>query len=139
LRPGARGAAVRALQRALGSKQVDGVYGSGTRQTVARFQRTRHLTATGNVGRRTWDAVEAVAYPLLPYRRSQLREGSTGRAVTALQRALGDSADGRFGTATTTRLRAAQRRAKLPVTGVTDLATWLAVERAAYPFGARRW
>jgi peptidoglycan hydrolase-like protein with peptidoglycan-binding domain len=139
LRPGARGAAVRALQRALGIRTVDGVYGAATKRTVAAFQRTRHLPATGNVGRRTWDAAEAVAYPLLPYRRTQLRQGSTGRAVTVLQRALGGSADGRFAASTTDRLRHAQRRAKLPVTGVTDLATWLAVERAAYPFGARRW
>jgi peptidoglycan hydrolase-like protein with peptidoglycan-binding domain len=117
----------------------DGVYGSTTRRTVASFQRAKHLPATGNVGRRTWDAAEAAAYPLLPYRRVTLRQGSTGKAVTALQRALHVRADGRFAASTTTALRAAQRRATLKVTGVTDLATWTAVEQRAYPFGAKRW
>ena len=130
---------MRALQRALGMKKVDGVYGATTRTTVKRFQRTRHLPATGNVSRRTWDAVEATAYPLLRYRREQLGQGSTGPAVKALQRALDVRVDGRFAATTTSRLRSAQRHAKLPVTGVTDLATWLAVERAAYPLGVRRW
>jgi peptidoglycan hydrolase-like protein with peptidoglycan-binding domain len=117
----------------------DGRYGSSTRRTVQRFQRAKHLPATGNVGRRTWDAAEATAYPLLPYRRVTLRQGSTGKAVTALQRALHVRADGRFAASTTTALRSAQRRAKLPVTGVTNVATWAAVERGAYPFGAKRW
>jgi peptidoglycan hydrolase-like protein with peptidoglycan-binding domain len=139
LRAGSRGAAVRALQWALGLRTVDGVYGAATKRAVASFQRTRHLPATGNVARRTWDAAEAVAYPLRPYRRTQLRQSSTGPAVTALQRALGGPVTGTFTAATTSRLRAAQRRATLPVTGVTDLPTWLAVERAAYPFGVRRW
>jgi peptidoglycan hydrolase-like protein with peptidoglycan-binding domain len=134
-----RGTAVRLLQRALGVKHPDGTYGAATRRTVTAFQRARHLPATGNVGRRTWDAVEAVAYPLLPYRRTVLRPGSTGRAVSALQRALDTTADGTFGSGTAAALRAAQGRAKLPATGVTDLPTWLAVERSAYPLGARRW
>jgi peptidoglycan hydrolase-like protein with peptidoglycan-binding domain len=120
-------------------KKPDGKYSASTRSTVAKFQRAKHLPATGNVARRTWDAVEATAYPLLPYRRVTLRQGNSGKAVTALQRALHVRADGRFAASTTTALRKAQRQAKLKVTGVTDVATWAAVEKRAYPFGAKRW
>src|SRR3954462_14875033 len=53
LKKGARGARVKALQRALGLTP-DGVYGPGTRAVVKRFQRRHHLKPDGIVGAATW-------------------------------------------------------------------------------------
>jgi cell wall-associated NlpC family hydrolase len=52
LHRGARGAAVRALQRALGL-HADGVFGARTERAVKRFQRRHHLHADGVVGPQT--------------------------------------------------------------------------------------
>ncbi len=56
LRPGARGAAVRALQRKL-HIAVDGVYGRGTKRAVRRFQASHGLTADGIAGPATLRAL----------------------------------------------------------------------------------
>ena len=77
----------------------------------------------------TWNAVEKAAYPLLAYRRTVLQQGSKGATVTALQKALKVTADGEFGAKTLAALKAAQVKAKLPQTGSTDVATWIAVEQ----------
>jgi putative cell wall-binding protein len=132
---GARGAAVVALQRVLGLT-ADGVFGSGTAAAVTAFQSDQDLPATGVVDPATWAALQRVAYPLLPYRTTVLKKGSRGAAVTALQKALGITADGIFGSGTEGSVKAAQTKAKLPATGVVDSATWAAVEAAAYPLGS---
>jgi len=139
LRKGSRGNAVKALQRGLGMRSVNGVYDSHTAGTVATFQKARRLRATGVVDRATWNVVERVAHPLLPYRRVALRQGSRGWAVKVVQRALGLAADGAYGTRTRLAVQAVQARARLKVTGTTDPATWVAVERQSYPLGMRRW
>jgi hypothetical protein len=36
-------------------------------------------------------------------------------------------------------VRSAQAKGKRPQTGTVDTATWVAVEKLAYPLGARRW
>ncbi len=56
LRPGARGAAVRALQRKL-HIAVDGVYGRGTKRAVRRCQASHGLTADGIAGPATLRAL----------------------------------------------------------------------------------
>jgi peptidoglycan hydrolase-like protein with peptidoglycan-binding domain len=56
LRKGARGAAVRYVQRRVGVG-ADGDYGRHTRTAVMAFQRRHHLIADGVVGRRTWRAL----------------------------------------------------------------------------------
>jgi peptidoglycan hydrolase-like protein with peptidoglycan-binding domain len=134
--PGAIGPAVSMLQRALGIA-VDGAYGPDTTAVVRDFQRARRLPATGFVSHGIWDAIEGVAYPLLPYRGVVVREGSRGAAVTRLQWALKIPGDGAFGAQTASALQAAQQAAGLPADGITDPDTWIAVERAAYPFGRR--
>ena len=53
LRSGSRGAAVRALQRALGVA-VDGIFGPATRAAVVSRQRATGLAADGVVGPQTW-------------------------------------------------------------------------------------
>ena len=62
LHPGATGAAVRRLQRALRrtpnlSLAVDGVFGPATESAVKQFQGGAGLTADGVVGPLTWQAL----------------------------------------------------------------------------------
>ncbi len=59
LRYGARGAAVSAVQRALGVRPVSGWFGPVTRAAVVAFQRTHGIPTTGNVGPLTWAALGA--------------------------------------------------------------------------------
>jgi peptidoglycan hydrolase-like protein with peptidoglycan-binding domain len=139
LRQGATGAAVTALQRALGQRGAERELGPLTASTVRAFQTAARLPATGVVDRRTWDAVERAAHPLLTYRRTVLRPGSTGPAVIALQRALGVVADGEYGALTVAAVKAAQVRASIASTGVVAALTWVTIEKQAYPVGARRW
>ena len=54
LRSGSTGAAVRKVQARLGV-QRSGFYGTRTKRSVTRFQRSHGLRATGVVGRRTWN------------------------------------------------------------------------------------
>lgn len=128
LRPGSAGAAVAALQRALGGLSADGRYGPATQARVVSFQRAAGLKATGVVDRATWDAVERSVHPLLAHWNTVLKRGSHGAAVVALQRALGLTADGSFGPATETAVKAAQKAAHLAQTGVVATVTWKAVE-----------
>jgi hypothetical protein len=63
LKPGASGADVKSLQRALASAghspgKVDGVYGPSTEQAVAAFQRSVGLPADGVYGPKTKQALE---------------------------------------------------------------------------------
>jgi putative cell wall-binding protein len=132
---GARGAAVVALQKVLGIT-ADGVFGHGTQAAVKAFQSSKDLPSTGTVDPATWAALERAAYPLLPYRSTVLKKGSKGTAVTALQKALGITADGIFGSGTESSVKAAQQKAGLTANGVVDTATWVAIEAAAYPLGS---
>ncbi len=139
LRRGTTGTAVVALQKALGVK-ADGRFGSGTLAAVRSFQAKQKLsTRSGVVDRRTWDAAERVAFPLLRYRTAVVKAGSKGAAVTALQKALRVEADGRYTAATVSVVKAAQRRAGLPANGIVTVTTWVALEKRAYPYGKRRW
>jgi peptidoglycan hydrolase-like protein with peptidoglycan-binding domain len=58
LKPGSKGTAVVALQKALRIK-ADGTYGAGTVTAVKALQKAAKLTQTGVVGTVTWKAVEA--------------------------------------------------------------------------------
>ncbi|WP_169797271.1 peptidoglycan-binding domain-containing protein, partial [Janibacter limosus] len=60
LKPGSTGRAVRVLQEALGL-EVDGIFGSATREAVRALQARAHLTRTGYVGGVTWQALEREA------------------------------------------------------------------------------
>jgi hypothetical protein len=71
LHQGSRGAAVRALQQAIGV-HVDGVFGERTRAALVGFQRARGLVADGVTGRPTWQALGAGRR--LPQRPSRLAE-----------------------------------------------------------------
>ena len=61
VRVGSRGKDVEKLQKALVSKgyniSVDGIFGSGTKSAVMRFQMAEGLSADGIVGTKTWNAL----------------------------------------------------------------------------------
>jgi len=128
LRVGARGEAVRALQRALGGLAADGSFGPRTRAVLAAWQKSQGLAPNGVADRGVWDRLEARDRPLSGYRSTVLRRGSSGPAVVALQRALGISADGSFGPMTEAAVKNAQGRANLARTGVVAALTWQAIE-----------
>lgn len=130
---------------------VDGIYGSRTEASVRAFQEIFGLTPDGIVGPATWYALVRLytAVTQLSELRSQgqqfyainwsppnaLQVGSTGDKVRQLQYMLSTlatfipeippiSVDGIFGSATRAAVLAAQRRFRLPETGVVDAATW---------------
>jgi peptidoglycan hydrolase-like protein with peptidoglycan-binding domain len=95
--PGATGAPVRRLQRALRRTPnlglaVDGSFGPLTEAAVVAFQQGAGLAPDGIVGPLTWNALpEGGPMPLL-------REGSTGPVVQSLQHILTNGAPGQWGT-----------------------------------------
>ncbi len=130
---------------------VDGIYGSRTEASVRTFQQVFGLTPDGIVGPATWYALVRLytAVTSLSELRSQgqqfyainwsppnaLQSGDTGDKVRHLQYMLSVlsayiaeippvSVDGIFGTATRAAVLAAQRRFRLPETGVVDVQTW---------------
>lgn len=126
---GARGAAVRTLQRALGGLAVDGVFGSVTRDKVIALQRSLVLPQTGVVTAEVWDALEAKEFPFAGQRTTVLRLGDTGAQVAAVQRVLGVPMTGVFDEATRQAVKRAQARAGLASTGVVASRTWSLFDR----------
>ena len=152
LRTGSTGSAVEQLQfwlntlaqyeSSIPSLTVDGVYGTGTANTVRAFQRKYGLTVDGVVGRDTWtelyDQFRSIqsdngtpnAYP-----GTALREGSSGQNVRLVQfwlkiaRTVYSSlsnvtVDGRFGSATAAAVRRFQTYFGLTSDGVVGRTTW---------------
>jgi peptidoglycan hydrolase-like protein with peptidoglycan-binding domain len=128
LRQGSTGTAVKVLQRALGGLAVDGQYGPRTASAVAAFQKAHKMKATGVTDAKVWKALEARDYPLLKYRTTVLKKGSSGAAVVTLQKGLRIGADGLFGPQTEAAVKALQGRAKIARTGVVASLTWQALE-----------
>jgi murein L,D-transpeptidase YcbB/YkuD len=130
---------------------VDGIFGSRTEAAVQKFQEVFNLAPDGIVGPATWYALVRiyVAVNRLAELRSEgqqfyainwnppnaLRVGSSGEQVSFLQYMLAIMAefipeippiavDGIYGTATRAAVLAAQRRFRLPETGIVDAETW---------------
>ncbi|MBR2938073.1 MAG: peptidoglycan-binding protein [Oscillospiraceae bacterium] len=130
---------------------VDGIYGSRTETSVRAFQRIFGLTPDGIVGPATWYELVRLYTGVnsLSELRSQgqqfyainwsppntLQAGDTGEKVRQLQYMLSVlsayisemppvSVDGIYGQATRAAVLAAQRRFRLPETGVVDATTW---------------
>lgn len=133
---------------------ADGIFGSRTEASVRAFQEIFGLSVDGIVGKETWYAIVRLytAVTNLSELRSQgqqfyainwappqaLQTGSSGNYVRFLQYMLSVlseyiseipqvSIDGIYGSATRAAVLAAQRRFRLPETGVTDTRTWNAI------------
>ncbi len=104
--------------------QVDGVFGTSTRDAVISFQLAHGLAPTGLVDGSTWSRL---AVPLA--------SGDHGPAVAALQRELVDkraavlAVDGIFGATTRSAVIAFQTHVGVAATGLVDTATWRALVR----------
>ncbi|MFM9036814.1 MAG: peptidoglycan-binding protein [Actinomycetota bacterium] len=129
---GQNGEAVRALQRALIAAGIyvrggaDGNFGPATTAAVANYQRAVSIAATGVVDTLTAQFLGLRPAPTLP------AFGEKGAAVADLQSRLiaagitvKGGADGVFGVATQSSIRAYQTSRKIPVTGKVDLRTAL--------------
>lgn len=129
---------IQARLRALGyyGGSIDGVWGSGTRAAVERFQNNRHLAVTGQLNQATVtamgldpDRLLARGYePRGPGSRPTIAQGrdaprvgpETTRAVQTQLRQAGfyrGAIDGVWGRNTRTALAEFQRRRSLPATG----------------------
>jgi peptidoglycan hydrolase-like protein with peptidoglycan-binding domain len=150
VRVGSRGAAVTALQRALGGLTADGVFGPATETRVKTYQRSKELTADGVVNPNVWNALmgkpytktapaapppppPAATHPLQQYATTTIRRGSRGAAVAALQRTLGGlTADGVFGALTEGKVKDYQRSKELTADGIVGPNVWNALMGKPY-------
>ncbi len=132
---GSTGPDVRRLQiifvmtKELDVSDIDSNFGPKTRDAVKSFQQGNNLTPDGVVGPMTWQALPAD--PNTP----RLARGSTGPAVSALQKGLKSfdgpntptdpgPIDGNFGQRTESAVRAYQTRQNISVDGVAGDQTW---------------
>jgi peptidoglycan hydrolase-like protein with peptidoglycan-binding domain len=127
VRPGNRGERVVAVQYLLQQKgyavPATGFYGSITTAAVKRFQASRGLNPSGNVGPSSWDRLIVT-----------VQRGSSGPAVRAVQHSMRwaygfryQQVTGYFGPQTQTVVRAFQRGSRLPITGVVNPQTWMTI------------
>ena len=151
---GSKGAAVLALQKALGIT-ADGSFGPGTETRVKTYQSSKNIAPTGVVATSTWSALmgrtstgtpttvtppppttvpSALTTAFTPYKATVLRSGARSAAVKVLQAGLGGIAvDGSFGPATASRVVAFQKSVGLAGTGVVDRVTWDRLELKVHP------
>jgi peptidoglycan hydrolase-like protein with peptidoglycan-binding domain len=120
---GSNGLDVTALQHLLRARghtiPANGVFGGSTQAAVAGFQKAAGVAVTGVADTDTWQQ-------LVP----QLRDGSTGEAVIALQKQLNGkrkadlAVSGSFDAGTRNAVRTFQEHMGLSVTGVVNVSTW---------------
>ena len=141
LKMGSSGASVKRLQRKLASAgfnpgKIDGIFGSNTRAAVLAFQRSKGLAQDGIVGVRTWTALGVNCHTPTPPPGNHcptLRQGSTGPAVSDLQRRLKNrgfykgNIDGIFGPLTRSAVVAFQGSMGLVQDGIVGIRTWTAL------------
>ncbi len=133
---------------------LDGIFGPATRASVEDFQRSYGLAVDGIVGRETYNKMVDVYLSLInslppdrfqnaavPYPGQPLLLGSEGEDVTALQTyllALSEvyseipavEVTGVYDAQTGQAVRAVQRLAGLPETGIAGAPTWLVIAEA---------
>ncbi len=102
---------------------VDGKFGPQTEATVRSFQARNHISPSGKVGAKTW---EALVVPLW--------KGRTGAAVSAVEIQLkyqygfsSLSVDGKFGPMVKSAVKAIQKRYGLTPSGIVGERTWNAL------------
>ena len=130
---GATGANVALVQRVLHVAE-DGRFGPQTQAALGAWQASHAVPVTRTLDNATW--LKMITLHLVPdlrdpqsqYRNSVLRSGSSGAAVTTLQKLIGQlKVDGSYGPATAARVAEYQKAKGLPVSGVTDIAVWYAL------------
>ena len=127
LHHGDRGRSVAKLQRAL-HLHADGVFGRGTVRAVKRFQRRHHMHADGVVGAGTWRMIRrSLRHGAASHASSRPVVRHRGSSVRMLQRRLGITADGVYGSGSARAVRRFQRRHGLHADGVVGPATWAAL------------
>lgn len=130
--------------------QIDGVYGEGTRQAVAAFQRFASLPQTGAVDKTTWDSLYGAYKGTVDYLEASklissvttepfpgviLRRGDVGPSVLTFKAYLNFisryffdimslAENGVFDTRTQNAVKQFQRIFSLPQTGQVNEATW---------------
>lgn len=129
LQVGSTGAAVKAAQCLLGgTNEPTGTFDTATEDATKAFQARVGLPSNGVVDSHTWTALLAAGD------QPTLRNGSTGTAVSRLQRSLTAALsrtvgiDGQFGTITETAAKDYQRTRQLVVDGVVGPVTWTALQ-----------
>ena len=144
LRYGSIGSDVTALQQALISAGIkvrggaDGVFGTATVGAVKQFQTSRGLAVNGTVDAATANALASKAGTTTGSSASTfagLKAGALGNTVKQLQQALIDAgvkvrggADGIFGPATSSAVKAFQTSQGIEATGVVNAATVAALQ-----------
>ncbi|MFW5474963.1 peptidoglycan-binding domain-containing protein [Knoellia sp. CPCC 206450] len=139
LKRGDTGKDVMLAQGVLGLTK-DGSFGPATETTLKSWQTRNAVPVTGQLDNATWTKMVALKLvpsrnggsttttsPLSAYVKVVLQRGSKGSAVVALQKALGLSADGAFGPATETKVKAFQAAKRITPTGVVATSTWNAL------------
>ncbi|ANS79118.1 N-acetylmuramoyl-L-alanine amidase, major autolysin [Serinicoccus hydrothermalis] len=164
VRPGGSGPGVSMLQTVLGLDPT-GVLDDATGAALIEWQTEHDVPATGVADALTYAAAQGLEVEDLPasaqavvpedwqvsvftpYKRTTLTQGDTGKAVVAVQEALGAEPDGDFGPKTAEALaefeesipvlaEQARRRGDEPA-AITPL-TWVFLERAVHPTMALR-
>lgn len=138
LRYSSKGTLVKVLQSRLGIT-VDGSFGPQTLGAVKSFQDKHSLEADGLVGPLTWSALggypgsidEPPETPNPACTSYVIRYGSSGEVVTAAQKRLGITQDGRFGPGTLAAVKTFQASNDLAQDGIVGPMTWSAL--GGYP------
>src|SRR4051794_30624176 len=139
---GAAGRAVATIQERVHAPP-DGEFGPLTAAAVKKWQRRHDVEPTGVVDAETWAALPADVVLAACGQQAHgtgvgqtcahLHEGSTGPAVSVLQKAVGTDVDGEFGPATAAAVTKAQTDAKLTGSGIAGPATWAALGLSGTP------
>ncbi|PYZ99077.1 hypothetical protein CR205_11115 [Alteribacter lacisalsi] len=113
---------------------MDGSFGPATEAAVRKFQSDKKLKVDGVVGAQTRNALATAGGKApaaqKPAATPVLKKGSSGTAVSDLQRALTNKGystkgiDGKFGPATEAAVKKFQKYNKLTVDGVAGPQTW---------------
>ncbi|WP_353950844.1 peptidoglycan-binding protein [Knoellia sp. S7-12] len=124
----------------------DGRFGPATEAAVASFQSRNGVAVTKQLDNATWTKLVQLRLvpsrtgggtttpsPLAAYVNTVIQRGSRGAAVVALQKALGLTADGSFGPATETKVKAYQTSKRISPTGVVAKLTWNALMGVSTP------
>lgn len=128
LEKGDHGEDVKALQRKLGAVGFtlaeDGIFGEKTDAAIRTFQKRSNLVVDGLAGNQTIAKLDAVLRKE-EYPGHLIKRGSSDKENTKkVQKAVGVSADGIFGSKTEAAVKEFQKKKKVKADGIVGPATW---------------